>query len=491
MTTNVLPVSNVIEVTIQNTPSGLTTKNVNSLCLFTQDAPINGEQYGIYISPSQVASNYGTNSKTAQMANNVFAQLPNVLSGGGRLVIIPLLAAVSATPGTGTTPNISANLAAIEAVTNGNLKVTVDGIAQNLGNLNFDGLTTLAQIAAYLDTVLTDCDCAAVGNTLVFTSHKVGTNSTVTFAAYAGGGTDLTAAGLFNTGAAVSVAGVNSSGETILAAIARTSGLVGYVPLMTTLDLDDAAISAAAAGIQALDNIFFHHCGSSHDIAGIATTVANASQTRTRLLTHTQGQSAANLYKAAYAGRACSVDFTGSLTSQTMNLKQLANINTDTGITQTLYQAALVAGTDLYVSYDGVPSVLSTGANEYFDNVYSDLALKFALESGGFNYLRQVNTKVPQTEPGMTGLKDAYAQVMRQFVRNGCLAPGKWNSAETFGDPVIFNNNVLQDGFYVWSLPVALQSSSERNNRIAPIVQIAAKRAGAIHKSNVLVIVNA
>lgn len=491
MTTNVLPISNVINVTVTDTPQGLATPNVNSVALFTQDAPINLETFGDYITPSQVSANYGTNSKTALMANNIFAQLPNILSGEGQLVIIPMIAAVSATAGTGTTTNISANLAALIAVTNGNLKVTINGVATNLANLNFTGSTTLAQIAAVIDAAMIDADCTNVGNTLVFTSHKVGTTSTIAFAAYAGGGTDLTGAGFLNTGAATSVAGANSSGETVLACQARTSGLVGYVPIMTTLDLEDAAISTVAAGIQALDNMFFHHAASTQDIAGIATTISLAGQTKTRILTYTKGLSAANLYKAAYVGRAFSVDFTGTSTSQTMNLKQLANVVPDTGISQTLYNAAKTAGTDIYINYQGAPSVLSTGGNAFFDNVYSDLAFKFALEYGGFNYLRGTNTKVPQTEPGMDGLKDAYRQVCNQFVNNGCYARGQWNSSETFGDPVIFNNNITNTGFYIYSLPVAQQNAADRSNRIAPLVQIAIKRAGAIQSSNVLVVVNA
>ena len=489
MTTNTLPVSNVINVTVTNTPSGLTAKNVNSLALFTQDAPTNLETYGIYISAQQVAANYGTNSKTAQMANAVFSQLPNILSGDGRLVIIPMIAAVSATPGNFTTTNLSANLAAIIAVTNGSLVVDIDSVNTSLTGLNFTNCVTWADVAAVFDNALIDADCVAVANGVEFISHKVGTSSTVTLAA-GSGGTDLNGSSYLNSASGTSTAGANSSGETILACLARTTGLVGYVPIMSTLDLEDTAIETAAAGIQAGDNLFFQHCASTQDIAGVATTNSNAGNTKTRLVLLTTGMAAANLMKAAYAGRACSVDFTGSFTSQTMNLKQLATINTDTGISETLYINAETAGIDLYVSYDGVPSVVSTGGNDFFDNPYSDLALKFALETAGFNYLRQTNTKVPQTEPGMNGLKDAYSQVMQQFVRNGCCAPGAWNSSETFGDPVIFNNNITTNGYYIYSLPVALQNSSDRDARKAPLVQIAEKRAGAIQSGNVIVLVN-
>jgi hypothetical protein len=487
---NILPVSNVINVTIEPTPSGLTEKNVNSLALFTNESPGNLDQYGVYISAGQVAADYGSDSVTAAMANAVFSQVPNVLSGGGRLVIIPLIDAVSAIAGKIVTANVSANLATLIGVADGDLKVTINGVANNLTGLNFTNCTTLVDVATVLQAALPDCIVTATTTQITFTSKKVGSATSVALAAYSGGGTNLTGAGYLNTGSAVATGGSNSSGETILEAITRTSGLVGYVPLMTNLDLEDAAIEAIAAGVQALDNMFFHHCASTADIAGVCTTISQATETRTRMLLYTPSQAAANLMKAAYAGRACSVDFTGSNTSATMNLKALATITPDPGITQTLYAAANVAGVDIYVSYDGVPSVYSTVGNTFFDNPYSDLALKFALEAAGFNYLRQTNTKVPQTEPGMNGLKAAYANICQQFVRNGCMAPGSWTSSETFGDPQIFVNNILTQGFYIYSLPVAQQNATDRDARIAPLVQIAIKRAGAIQTGNVIVIVN-
>ncbi len=354
MTASVLPVSNIINVTITSTPSGLTQKNVNSLALFTTDRPNNLNPFGIYLGASQVAADYGSNSDTAAMANAVFSQSPNVLSGGGRLVVIPLINSVQATHGSAVTTNISANLAALIAVTNGNLKVTVNGVINNLSGLNFAGCVTLADIATVLQNALIDVAVSANSTQITFGSKKVGTLSTVALAAFAGG-TDLTVAGLLNTAAATITAGANSSGETILQAITRTSGQVGYVPCMTTMDLEDAAVVVIAAGIQALDNMFFHHCASTTDIAGIGTTISQATDTKTRVLLYTVSQHTAKLMKAAYAGRGCSVDFTGSNTSSTMNLKSLATIDPDPGITQTLYSAADIAGVDLYVSYDGVP----------------------------------------------------------------------------------------------------------------------------------------
>lgn len=489
---NNLPITNVITVTVQETPTGVGIPNENNVMLLTTEAPINLEVFGDYFSPSQVNSNYGTNSATAQMADNIFGQTPNILSGGGKLTIAPLQASVAATGGKFVTANIATNLAGLIAVTNGNLRVTVNGVAQNLGGLNFTQCVTLADIAAVLQAALIDCVVTASGTAITITSNKVGTTSTVALAAYTGGGTDLTSAGLLNIAGGTATGGANSSGETILAAIARLLPQTFFGCVITNLNIEDAVISATAAGMQAMDMLFPHHCATSTDIAGIITTVQQASQKKTRLLPYiTGGQAVANLYKAAYAGRGFSQDFTGSNTAATMHMKQLANVVPDANMTQTLLDATKIAGGDPYVSVQGYPMVFSTGGNDYFDNQYANIALKFALEVAGFNYLAGTNTKVPQTEQGMNGLKSAYIGIMKQFVNNGELAPGAWNSSDTFGDPQLFQDNIAATGYYVYSQPVAQQSSAARNARQAPLVQIAAKRAGAIQSSNVIVLINA
>lgn len=488
---SILPISNVINVTVTNTPSGLTEKNVNSLALFTHETPNNLDAYGVYVNASQVAEDYGSDSLTAQMANAIFAQSPNIITGDGRLVIIPLDQSAPATAGTMTTADLTANLNDITAVTDGDLKVNINGVAHNLTALNLSQATTWSDVAELLQARLLDVVVTATGNGISMSSKKVGDDSTVTLAAVAGGtGTNLAAVGYFSSGTTVNVSGDDATGETLLAAITRTAGAVGYVGVLTTLDLEDDAVQAVADGIQALDRMFFHSFSCSQDIAGIINDITDASDKKTRCLLHLDSVATARLMRAAYAGRGCSVNFDGNSTAQTMNLKELATIEPDTLITQTLWAAAEAAGADLYVSYDGVPSVVSNGANDYFDNQYANLALKFALETAGFNFLRQTTTKVPQTEKGMNGLKAAYAAVMEQYVTNGCFAPGAWTSSDRFGDPETFDKNIANSGYYIYSLPIAKQQATDRNQRKAPLTQIAGKRAGAIHSGDVLVIVN-
>jgi len=131
----------------------------------------------------------------------------------------------------------------------------------------------------------------------------------------------------------------------------------------------------------------------------------------------------------------------------TMNLKQLATIASDGGITETVKGNCQTAGVDCYPSIGGVSEVLSFGANQFFDEVYNLIWFVGALQVAGFNLLAQTGGKIPQTEPGMSLLKSAYRAVCDQAVLNAYVAPGTWNSAEIFGNPSAMLSNILQVGY--------------------------------------------
>ena len=134
--------------------------------------------------------------------------------------------------------------------------------------------------------------------------------------------------------------------------------------------------------------------------------------------------------------------------------------------------------------------MVSNGANGFYDDVYNLNWFIGALEVAGFNFLRQTGTKVPQTEKGMDGLKSAYREVCQRAISNGFISAGTWTGTDTFGNPEDFVRNISDFGYYIYSSPIASQSSVEREARQAPLVQIAIKYAGAIQTSSVIVNIN-
>jgi hypothetical protein len=376
--TQQLSLTNVINISVSQTPVGVSAFNTSNLALFTGETPGMGFGslgYKIYLDPTDVATDFGSGSVTYAMALGVFSQQPNILAGGGYLVIIPYL-----------------------------------------------------------------------------------------------------------------------SMETMAAAITRTSTLVQYFGCMSAAIESQADMLAAAAVIQAnpiLIGFFVQRTTGSIAPGGSLDLLRSGSFYQSRGLFYgAADDTTALVMQASYAGRALSVNFSGSNTTITMHLKTLAGVQPDPTITQTYLTEAITAGADTYVSLQGAPSVFCVGANKFFDQVYNLGWAIGALQVAGFNYLAQASTKVPQTENGMSGLKGAYRTVCEQGVSNQYLAPGTWTSPVTFGNQKDMLSNISQNGYYIYSAPIASQLAVDRAARKAPLVQIALKEAGAIQSSSVIVNVN-
>lgn len=481
-----LSISNVIRVTVQGVQRSRTVKNVNEVALFTPEVPNNVLESMYVIDPSDVAEAYGSNSLTYKMALNIFAQNANLISGRGALIVIPMKGATNATPATFTSNTIT--VANFSAVTDGSLTITENSNVLTASGLNFSAATTIKDIADILANAFPQVDVSVSGSTIVFGSKVLGADSTIVLSSGTTG-VDLSDTGYLDVANGVTGTGANGSGESLADAITRTINTVSYTGVICAKYMDDSEIEAANTVVSANDLIFVNVWYSTNDILGECLTIKNASQNRVRCLVYTNGYEDAKLMLAAYVGRAFSVNFEGSDVSQTMNLKTLVNVSPDLNITQTDYNNAKTSGVDLYISYEGDPAVRSNGANGYFDTVYENMALKFYAQNNMYNALKTTNTKLPQTEAGVTVLKNALGNTFRQFVRNGVIAAGTWNSAQTFGDPETFRANIENQGWYVYSIPISQQSQSERETRVAPYIQGACKRAGAIHEADVLILV--
>ena len=282
--------------------------------------------------------------------------------------------------------------------------------------------------------------------------------------------------------------------ETLQAALIRTQGLVSYCGILTAAIQSQTDMTNAAGTIQANPKwIGFFPNNASASIApgGALDLLRTGNYTQSRGLYYGSADTlSALLFAAAYAGRAMSVNFQGSNTVNTMNLKALPTIQPDPTMTPTLYNQAKTAGCDIYASLEGVPGVLSFGANNFFDRVYNLAWLVNTLQVNGFNYLQQTSGKLPQTEEGMDGLKGAYRIACEQARTNGYAAPGTWNSPTTFGNQADLINNIANFGYYIYSSPIASQSATVRVTRAAPVVQLGLKEAGAIHSGSVIVNLN-
>lgn len=477
-----LQLTNIINVSVSQAQAGIGSYNTSNLAIFTDEIQANSfgtAGFKQYIDPTDVATDFGTSSKTYQMALAIFSQQPNILTGGGQLIVILLghatvHFALNGTPASGT----------FEVQFAGNTSAVI-----NWNDTAATIQTTLRAVPG-LDGVLVTGSLA---------SHSLNIEMAGVYGASPA--LTITANGLMTSApAAIAITvTIGTAGEVLAVAITRTKDLVQYFGILvdaTCAELTSVDLLAAAAVIQALNKIGVFVTYTEADIlpGGMVDQLRTGSFTQSRGLYYGDSSSFglnAVLMSAAYAGRAFSVDFTGSNTTSTMNLKDLVTIQPDPSMTQTIYDEAEAAGADIYASMQGVPKVICFGANSFFDQVYNLRWFVGALQVAGFNFLAQSSTKIPQTENGMDGLKGAYRNVCEQAVTNEYSAPGAWTSPTVFGNPADLIANVAQRGYYIYSSPISQQSQTARAARTAPLIQIALKEAGAIQKSDVIVNVNA
>jgi hypothetical protein len=262
---------------------------------------------------------------------------------------------------------------------------------------------------------------------------------------------------------------------------------------MATTVLEEAELLTVGALLASERKIGFFGSQDENDLdpAGKFDNIRLANLSNVRCLYYGRGTTT-DLFRfvAAYAGRGLSVNFSGSNTTITMHLKDLIGILPDSTIAQTELNLAQDCGADVYVSIQGVAKTFTSGANTFFDDVYNLLWFVGSLQIAGFNVLAQTGTKIAQTENGVDSLKSAYRTVCEQGLTNQFLAAGRWTSPNTFGIQSDFYDNITQRGYYIYSLPVSLQTPSDREARRAPLIQVAIKYSGAIHSSNVLININ-
>jgi len=287
--------------------------------------------------------------------------------------------------------------------------------------------------------------------------------------------------------------------ESVVACLTRTQPLVYYFSFVIDQELTTSSPStfASIAAYAQANNIMFFYTSSNPNDCNSGSPldlVRQAADQNTRCsyygapLLNGAGSQQTQIFAASYASRELSVNFGGSNTVITMNLKQLANIAADSTLTPTIYTAAQASGVDVYADVSAFTCLLTSGANNWTDQVYNQFWLQFALQIAGFNLLAGTNTKIPMTEQGMYSLKNVLAQVMSQGINNGFLTPGVWPPGATvFGNTQSLVRNISDIGYYIFSSPVGSLSQAQLQSRTAPLVQIATLAAGAIQKVSIIV----
>ena len=468
-----LSIENVINVSISTVGQGAGAYNTSNLAIFSHEAyetSFGTDGYKIYLEPSDVGVDFGTDSITYKKALAVFSQQPNILAGSGYLVVIPQVSEKQ-------------SLAFSGVPTSGSFILSYDGddsVAINFDDTLSEVQTAVRGVVGLEDVVVTGSYAAGFVIEFFGQAGDIALVTTGTNSLDDGGAVTITVA-------------EDSAGESVSEAVSRSESIIQYFGFMATSLLSEAEINACGVVANTLSKIGFFGSRTEADLDALGKfdNIRLAGLDKARCLFYGSDNDE-DVYKfvASYAGRALSTNFNGSKTTQTMHLKDLAGIVPDPSMTQTLLTKAQSAGADCYISVQGVSKTFTSGENGFFDDVYNLLWFSGALKIAGFNVLAQTGTKIAQTENGVSSLKSAYRKICESAVTNEFVSAGSWNSPTTFGIQADFFDNISQRGYYIYSLPVALQLPSDRAARNAPLIQMAIKYAGSVHSSSVIVNIN-
>ena len=496
--------NNVVNIALFGGGAQLQADNPNIVSILTSEQGFlsSAKRYASYTDIASVAGDFGTASKMYKFAQAFFAQQPNPVNVGGRLIAGYWRGAeevVAATAGklTGAQLAEATVIDQLQAIQDGSFDIVIDGgVAQTVISLDFRTVTEMTDVISELNTAITGATVTYVDQRLVITSDTTGATSSVGFLTESATGTfigDLLS--LASGTGAVSVDGValaTLAVETKVEAITQLKSLINVKGFMfidnpTDVESKDLALWAQANKTLGYD-VFNSPTNLTVDPTNVVWDIKLAGLSNYRMWyskTGNRQQAVVGMAKVHLT------NFNGENTAGNINMKEMTAITPD-DLTQSEIDSALKVGLSVYVPFKSgqVSKILESGANDFADNRYNLIAFEDSLQTEVFNLLGGTATKIPQTVRGVNQIIGTAEAVSARFVRAGVFAPGTWSSPDSFGDIDVFNRSISENGYYWLSGDLADQPQADREARKSPVIQGAVKLAGAINSSDIIVFVN-
>lgn len=485
-----LPVSDVVEVDILMAPRAAQMRNFGSLLVLGSSDVISPlERMRTYTSFDAVEADFGTEAPETQAAQRYYSQSPQPKDlYVGRWVKD---AAAGELQG-GILTQTQQDMALFTAVTDGSMKITIDGTLKTITGVTFAAESNLngvaARVADKLPTATVVWDASA--GRFVVTSKTTGATSAVSFAQANTSGTDLSALmHLTQDDGAKTAAGLPAESLTDCVALMAefSAKWYGLTLADSGVQLADAVAVAKLIEAQSPSRIFGYTVqdGNATDPQSDGDIAAQLSAANLgRTLTQYSGS---DPYAApSLMGRAFSVNFNGNNTTITLKFKQEPGITAEF-LTSTQAKALKAKNCNVFVNYNNDTAIIQEGVmcnGDFIDERHGLDWLQNFLQTNLYNLFYTSTTKIPQTDAGNTRLLANVEASMDQAVDNGLIAPGVWN-----GGPIghLSPGDMLTKGYYVWMDAIDTQAQSDREARKAVPIQVACKLAGAVHFADVLV----
>lgn len=444
-----------------------------------------------YSDPTPVSLDFGTDAPEYKAAQKYFGQVPKP-----RVLYIGrwVKSASSAVLKGAVLSSAQRDISNFTAISDGSMKITIDGVEKVVTALNLSAVTNLNGVASALTTKLGTASVTwnDVYNRFEITSLTTGTTSTISYAIANATGTDVSSLmGLTVGHASVPVSGY--AAEPLMDAITHLADKsLKWYGLDIAEPISDADSESVADFILAASpsRIYGQTITNSLALDGTSTTdlaykLSKANNGRVFTIFSGDTPHAA----ASVFGRAFSVNFNGTNTTITLKFKQLPGVEAeDLQVSQAKGLSA--KNCNVFAGYNNDTAILQEGVmcdGSFIDERHGLDWLQNHLETALWNLFYTTPTKVPQLESGVNRQCAVLERALEQAVTNGLIGPGQWNG-DSFG--ALETGDYLPKGYYVFANSLDDQAQSEREARKSPVFQIAIKLAGATHFSDVLVSVN-
>lgn len=477
-----IPISSIVTVNIAVSPTFPARAGFGTLLGITKETGVLSlsERVRLYSDIDGVTEDWGASAEITKLANAFFGQSPKPTSFavGNRFED-----AQSAMLKGG---SVSTALATIQAITDGSLIISIDGVQDTQDGLSFAAVTSMDDVAAVIQTSLrnvatggfTLATCVYNVDHFEIASGTTGILSTISYLTDHTLGTPLAELLSLNQGASVKSDGI--AGETIADSLSAlhefNSSWYGFA---FTKEIRDSAIvnaidavEDAATWAEARTKVYFtvsnnELCFSSASTTDIAYVLSQKSLSRT-LVVYSSYPS--EYPEASIAGRSFSVDFTAGNPSITLKFKTLPNITVE-GISYNKKSILDSKNCNAYISIAG-NSMLAEGkviGGRFFDEVHGLDWLQNAIETNVFGML-YTKSKIPYTDAGIQILAQQVRNALSEAVDAGLLAAGE-----------DADGNFLSEGYSVDFVSADDMSQSNVEARFYNGLSFTALGAGAIH----------
>lgn len=465
--------------------------NMNVIMILTSDnSVLNSDNRWMEVTPTDAGSIFGSYSAVAEHATVVGATTPNATQVGGKLIIGYHRATTEEVAEkkayiAGGQIDEPVFLSEVKKITNGGIAVDIDGTVTPILEIDLSSATSTQDVVTALNIELSPVTFSYDGFAFKCVIKNTGNNvslSDVPNSDPLAGLLKLT----LGSGAASHEyeAAKTLEPETRLEALTALKSQVNFKGVSfidRLLDAEIIPIATWATANQVLVyETFYDEKYTVADDSNVCWQVKMSGLRSFRMLWLNDRR-----YATAYMARLHTVNFNGENTTLTMHLKELPVLPEK--ISDDLWSKLDRVGLDPYTTTKDTANVLCSSGNDYVDNEYNLNAFINHIQTDNFNLLKTAFTKLAQTEEDGQLIVDCCERTARRFVRANFIAPGEWSNANVLGNREAFLRAIRSDGYYFQIGSFADQPQSDRERRIAPVVQGAIKNAGAIHKLDILI----